>query len=114
MLKFFEAGTEETRAQLIWAARHFEDSTILKPTHSRPTNSEAYLVGVGFRTEPRIVDVAAWDRSLRRIVAALCEAQRLALEATLLRAQPMSTRPHRHDRARHRWAGRGAGKRVGR
>lgn len=84
VVKFFEGCHVRTRDALWCAARHFEDATILKPSHSRPTNSERYLVCAQRRITPH--DEArreAWMSQLARVVEVVCAAQLEALAQAL-------------------------------
>ena len=62
----------------------FRHVTLYKPTHSRITNSERYLVCVGFdaRFEPS-ESCADWCRATREVIDALTMRQVVALEDAL-------------------------------
>ena len=96
VLKFFEGCTEETSLVLYDAARHFRDNTIFKPRHSRPTNSELYLISTGFNlqaSEPSDEDRRAWKHAVMPVLAECCDRQRVALEQALLTATTMQPPP---------------------
>jgi 23S rRNA U2552 (ribose-2'-O)-methylase RlmE/FtsJ len=73
----------------------FDDVSVVKPTHSRPTNSERYVVAVGWRAEgghralfdavadgtplPLLQPSRPWMASLARIACTLASEQRVAL-----------------------------------
>lgn len=51
VLKVFESLEEETLHHLSRLCSRFTDTCVVKPTTSRPTNSERYLVFLGFKGE---------------------------------------------------------------
>lgn len=82
VVKFFEGLCAETRRVVAWVAHHFEHCSVIKPTASRPTNSERYLVCKRFRGPRHRVawrdDVVApreWDRALQTVMSRLAEDQ---------------------------------------
>jgi len=115
VLKFFEGATAQTVALLAHVHAHFTDSQIIKPTLSRPTNSERYLVCTGRLADPDDgtpsapqlptrddgdADAAPWPAaasailpSLHEVLDALARQQDAALQRALLQANIMSGGP---------------------
>lgn len=48
VIKFFEGSLPETRLWMAWVTLHFGYVSVIKPTSSRPTNSERYMVARHF------------------------------------------------------------------
>lgn len=101
--KFFEGSAPETRAWLAWLTTQFEDVGVIKPTASRPTNSERYVVARGYAGagEPppedwtRCAVVAAWDDAAVALLGRLAAQQAAALEVALARVARGPTGPTR-------------------
>lgn len=71
--KFFEGGAQNTMHWIAWITTMFDSVSLVKPTSSRPTNSELYLVGIGFVAEywvdiERIFVVQAWMEATQEIL----------------------------------------------
>lgn len=88
VLKFFEGMRRETWVWIANLTHSFERVSVIKPTSSRPTNSERYLVGRGFLigatslfTEVRLSE--AWTEHVRSLLMAYAERQATALACAL-------------------------------
>ena len=92
MLKFFEGALPETQLWMAWMTTRFQRVSIIKPTSSRSTNSERYLVGRGFLGVPEDDDddlcldechewhvAEAWTREVQAIVDRMADEQCKAL-----------------------------------
>ena len=106
VVKFFEGCRFETCQLLYRAAMDFEDVTIIKPTHSRPTNSEIYFVGCGFcahsssdESDAPMTPSGAWTQEYLNTISTLCRKQSSALGDALLR---VSHRPSRGSTGKRR------------
>ena len=86
VIKFFEGSTPNTVRWAGWVSSHFEMVSVIKPTASRPTNSERYLVGRHFSPPP---DRVAYDEAF--VAEDWCRAFRL-LADRLAREQTESLR----------------------
>lgn len=86
VVKFFEGRAPATREQLWRVAKVFAETAIIKPTHSRPTNSERYLVARGAHCRTREPNREVWDANVAVVLARMDGAQRVALERALRRA----------------------------
>lgn len=89
VVKFFEGLQRETRRIVAWVSNHFEQTSIIKPTSSRATNSERYLVCRRFladgapRGDPcRCQMSVEWDRQLQTVLKNMADVQRIALQQT--------------------------------
>lgn len=86
--KFFEGARPETMHWIAWLTNAFEEVSLIKPTSSRPTNSERYIVARGFKGTPDYsVDDAGtsreWLSELRHTLSIFDNAQASALESLL-------------------------------
>lgn len=87
ILKVFECLNAHTRDFIAQLTRHFEFVSLIKPTSSRPTNSERYLVCRGLTValpsltidDERYVHAAAWNDEYNRIVITMATDQIRAL-----------------------------------
>ena len=85
VVKFFEGLEYDTRRVIAWISNRFEFTSIIKPTSSRPTNSERYLVCrkfIGDASDTDWNDVRTcntWDRALQTVVTRLANTQSNAL-----------------------------------
>jgi hypothetical protein len=85
ILKVFECLHPHTRNFISQLTRHFDFVSLIKPTSSRRTNSERYLVCRGFTGESpgvddeRYVHAAAWAEEYNRIVNVMATDQMQAL-----------------------------------
>ena len=94
VLKFFEGCHPETRALLIDLCMRFDEVSLYKPTHSRPTNSERYIICRKLRAlcnEVSEVETASdvhawkqWSEQFYDIIASMCDDQYKALRTALL------------------------------
>lgn len=86
VVKFFEGLLPATRRVIGWVSNHFEYTGIIKPTSSRATNSERYLVCQRFLDQtpiPYSDDLGAaneWDVELQTIMNRLAQKQVDALQ----------------------------------
>lgn len=87
VVKLFEGLEQDTRRVIAWISNKFESTSILKPTSSRPTNSERYLVCRRFLgdvvPDERWKDAhtsRTWDLALQNVVTRLADAQSNALD----------------------------------
>ena len=94
VIKFFEGGEECTTRWIAWMTTLFETVGVIKPSSSRPTNSERYLVGRGFTGPRTILDVdkvfvvEEWTREVReRVLDRMCRDQANHLRIALCRAE---------------------------
>lgn len=90
VLKIFEGCDEATHRCIARLAAEFERVSLFKPTHSRPTNSERYVVCVGRRASASSSSVAPepeWHRAYASVVTDMCDAQERALRAALARVR---------------------------
>ena len=91
VIKFFEGLEWPTRRCLAWLAHHFEHCSVIKPTSSRPTNSERYWVCTDRRAaqhdaadDPTAARVSVeWDVSLRTVLTRMASEQTRALRTAL-------------------------------
>ena len=90
VIKFFEGGRQPTLAWIAWLTNLFGEVSIVKPTSSRPSNSERYLVGRGFlsavSTLPGIDELFVsplWLRDLQRLMDTFAVTQKNALQRAL-------------------------------
>ena len=88
IVKFFEGCTAPTVRWAGWVASHFETTSVIKPTSSRPTNSERYLVARHLATTPSLpyedaVVAPAWCAEFARVADRLASEQAAALQRTL-------------------------------
>ena len=101
ILKVFECSEMETIGLIASLCACFDEALIIKPTHSRPTNSERYIVASGFRPDaPRDSPVREdWLIAARSIFDKMCVEQTLALDGALTRAtMSTSSRPTHRKR----------------
>lgn len=86
VVKVFELASFDTLQVVASLCGRFRSVTLIKPTLSRPTNSERYLVCVDFRpsapVETAITD--GWLKTVQTAADAICATQCGALEASLL------------------------------
>lgn len=90
VVKFFEGSDVRTRRWLAWMAQTFKHVSVLKPTSSRPTNSERYCVGRSFLGTPhdirtpedltRAFTSNEWDAHARGVLREFHANQSRALE----------------------------------
>lgn len=92
VVKFFEGFEAETRQTLAWLSSHFESGCIVKPTTSRPTNSERYFLCRhfiseidGLPTPEHTVASTSWNHAFDTIVCTLATAQITALKTAFCR-----------------------------
>ena len=87
VVKLFEVSHPCTRAVLARLCASFEQVSLFKPTHSRPTNSERYAVCRAFAADAcdGARPDAAWHAAVRAVCDALCDAQSEALRGALAR-----------------------------
>lgn len=84
VLKIFGCSTSESVTSLATLCASFAFTSLYKPTLSRPTNSELYVVCREFLGVRAVVTPPpTWSVELSRIVDAFYEKQRLALEEIL-------------------------------
>ena len=90
VIKFFEGSLPETRVWMAGVTLHFRRVSEMKPTRSRPTNSERYLVASSFqppKEEAPPLEVcrtsAEWDLHARLQLVEFHEAQIKALTAAV-------------------------------
>ena len=91
IVKFFEGNLRETRVCIAWLTTRFTQTSIIKPTASRPTNSERYIVARGFtggEEEEAGSEVAwrtsdEWNDDLAIILDSMADDQSAALELTM-------------------------------
>ena len=89
--KFFEGAAPSTRAWLAWLTTQFADVGVIKPTASRATNSERYVVARGYAVGgaappedwARCAVAAAWDETTAALLARMAATQAAALERAL-------------------------------
>lgn len=85
VVKFFEGIECETRRVIAWISNRFENTSIIKPTSSRPTNSERYLICRGLLSIAEEGDwnrsstSVTWDRGLQTALIRMADSQRCAL-----------------------------------
>tara|TARA_B110000046_G_scaffold181946_1_gene215023 strand:- start:141 stop:1109 length:969 start_codon:yes stop_codon:yes gene_type:complete len=96
VIKYFEGAQPATLAWMARLTTRFDRVALVKPTTSRPTNSERYLVARGYRcgsdaptgwdpTAPRVAE--AWLSEARAIADRMAREQTRALERALERAR---------------------------
>jgi 23S rRNA U2552 (ribose-2'-O)-methylase RlmE/FtsJ len=98
VVKFFEGYCHETQMWIAWITHCFQQVSIIKPTTSRPTNSERYLVARGFvgGTDGLVLPCAipdfqkciaaeGWQASLQSTLDSMAKEQCLALESIISR-----------------------------
>lgn len=89
VLKFFEGSEFRTLALLAHLTQLFENVSIIKPTASRPTNSERYIVARNFHGVKDIPDISRtlvsspWLQSVQTIMDGFAKAQAIQLEKIL-------------------------------
>lgn len=89
ILKFFEGGRFETLALLAHLTQLFENVSIIKPTASRPTNSERYIVARNFSGVRDIPDISqtfvssAWLRGVQTLMDEFARVQSKQIERVL-------------------------------
>lgn len=94
VVKFFEGGSRGTQLWIAWMTTQFGRVSLIKPTASRSTNSELYLVARDFRpTRDDLQDALssldqwtvadAWARDVQRVVDRFATDQCAALEAAV-------------------------------
>ena len=100
VIKFFEGSLPETRLWMAWVTLHFKRVSVIKPTSSRPTNSERYVVARSFAppSEPlppyqECRTSAEWDLHARNQLSEFHDAQILALKAIMHRRCDAKTSP---------------------
>ena len=94
ILKFFEGCHPETRKLLIDLCMRFDEVSLYKPTHSRPTNSERYIICRKMRVICNEVYHAEsvsenhewkqWTEHFYDVIAGMCDDQYKALRKALL------------------------------
>ena len=89
ILKIFEGGSLRSLHLLARLCEAFEDVALYKPTLSRPTNSERYVVcrSFGGRMVNSVHLDAEWASKTMRVVDAMCDEQADALREALARVQ---------------------------
>lgn len=93
VLKIFEGCDENTCECIARLSMAFDRVSLFKPTHSRPTNSERYVVCVGRRSptdgtfSTYAVVTPAWWESYASIITNMCDVQEKALRASLARVR---------------------------
>lgn len=96
VMKFFEGGDLSTQTWIAWMTTQFERVSIIKPTASRATNSERYLVAREYRASDEELSSAlgkldawvvapAWSRELQRVVDRMAKDQSVALDNAMSR-----------------------------
>lgn len=82
LVKFFEGFLGHTRGIVAYLATVFKTVSIIKPSGSRPTNSERYLLCRDRAAAPELADAyahilvpGAWDAELQDIVVEMADAQ---------------------------------------
>jgi 23S rRNA U2552 (ribose-2'-O)-methylase RlmE/FtsJ len=92
VIKFFEGLLARTRRVIAWLSTHFRQVSIIKPTSSRATNSERYLVCRERTSGPddddptaydRVMVSAQWDAELDHCLARLAWQQVRSLRDTM-------------------------------
>lgn len=85
VVKFFEGLRPCTQRVVAVVTRRFRETSVIKPTASRPTNSERYLVCRGFLADApaedaaRVVVAAEWHADFTRTMDTFTTAQVAAL-----------------------------------
>ena len=98
VIKFFEGRLDETRQVLALLTTRFQSMSIIKPTTSKPTNSERYAIAYSFQgpSSPLRLPVRVsreWERDcLEPVLGRLANQQLHALEAVLSRV-PHKVKP---------------------
>ena len=116
VIKYFEGAQPATLAWMARLTTRFDRVALLKPTTSRPTNSERYLVARGYCgeeeddcAEGRTTRVAeAWLREARAIADRMARDQTRALERALACAKSTKATHYEDAAARGELRGRGA------
>lgn len=87
VVKFFEGLDQDTRRVIAWISNKFECTSIIKPTSSRCTNSERYLVcrrflggAAGDECWKNVHTSRTWDSALQDHVTRLAISQSNALD----------------------------------
>lgn len=82
VVKFFEGMDRKTQDWIAYMTTRFQETSIVKPFSSRPTNSERYLICRGFSpssdSSPSVANLvvaAEWRQDLQRIVNRLAADQ---------------------------------------
>ena len=88
VVKFFEGSTYETRFVLAQLSARFSYMSIVKPSGSRPTNSERYVIARGFQGDASPVVSTGfvsplWDHDVVKIFDRLADDQSCAIERAL-------------------------------
>lgn len=83
VVKAFELCTHESRQLLAHIASSFDAVSLIKPTLSRPTNSEVYVVCRGFVSRRNGSADTKWHAAVESVTDALCVAQERALSNSL-------------------------------
>jgi 23S rRNA U2552 (ribose-2'-O)-methylase RlmE/FtsJ len=94
ILKIFEGGSPRSLHLLARLCEAFEDVALYKPTLSRPTNSERYVVcrSFGGRVVNSVHLDVEWASKTMRVVDAMCDEQAEALREALARVQVIKRR----------------------
>ena len=93
VIKFYEGGTRNTLRWIAWLTTLFRGGvSVIKPTSSRPTNSELYLIGRDFSgssddtnsVRPDQIHLSRdWENQTRRIMESFAENQTQKLKHTI-------------------------------
>lgn len=92
VIKFFEGNTTETMQWIAWMTHAFQSCSVIKPTSSRSTNSERYLVGRHFLHAPKdmvseLQPALGWQEETQRVLDALNRSQNGALQELFARIE---------------------------
>ena len=83
IVKAFELCTHDSRMLLVRLASCFKSVCLFKPTHSRPTNSEIYIVCRRFILERSFTPSKGWCTIVTNTIDEICEKQSNALRDCL-------------------------------
>jgi 23S rRNA U2552 (ribose-2'-O)-methylase RlmE/FtsJ len=106
VLKFFEGLTPATTAHVAWLTTLFDEVCLIKPSASRPTNSERYVVCRGRTAEaapppPTALHVASgWRAHAADTLDRMAREQARAIDAALARARSQNAPPGHASGAR--------------
>tara|TARA_Y100000739_G_C20498631_1_gene413813 strand:+ start:114 stop:965 length:852 start_codon:yes stop_codon:yes gene_type:complete len=85
VIKVFELCTHDSRMILARLASSFQSVCLFKPTHSRPTNSEIYIVCRKFIADNSFAPSKVWYDAVMKTVDEICGKQSNALRDVLLK-----------------------------
>ena len=85
IVKVFELCTPDCRSVLARLASSFKSVCLFKPTHSRPTNSELYIICRKFTADRSFTPSKRWYSTVIKTVDGICEKQSNALRDSLLK-----------------------------